>query len=187
MPAAVANADTSRLTERRRSIGIAPAAATRDPWNIAVRSNPMRGVGASKYDTVSEGSPGVPTTWDMVLKGDSMRHKTAREQFNALDRNGDGFIDANEVSEMLRGRGGSGSDATSSLMSAAGVNGRGKIDYDSFIRMLRNSVVPTAIPTTTQASSSTSSTPASTPPTRTSMLQRWSVSDGELGSFIDFN
>ena len=97
MPAAVANADTSRLTERRRSIGIAPAAATRDPWNIAVRSNPMRGVGASKYDIVSEGSPGVPTTWDMVLKGDSMRHKTAREQFNALDRNGDGFIDANEV------------------------------------------------------------------------------------------
>merc|ERR1711939_901303 len=118
MPAAVANADTSRLTERRRSLGIAPAAATRDPWNIAMRSNTatMRGVGASKYDTVSEGSPGVPTTWDMVLKGDSMRHKTAREQFNALDRN--------EVSGMLRGRGGSGSDA-SSLMSAAGDNGRG--------------------------------------------------------------
>jgi len=185
MPAAVANADTSRLTERRRSLGIAPAAATRDPWNIAMRSNTatMRGVGASKYDTVSEGSPGVPTTWDMVLKGDSMRHKTAREQFNALDRNGDGFIDANEVSEMLRGRGGSGSDA-SSLMSAAGDNGRGKIDYDSFTRMLRNSVVPTAIPTTTQASSSTSSTPASTPPTSTSMMQRWSASLGEL---IDFN
>lgn len=40
--------------ERRRSIGIAPPAATRDPWSLALRSSPMRGVGASMYDTVSE-------------------------------------------------------------------------------------------------------------------------------------
>lgn len=150
-----------------------------------MRSSPMRGVGASKYDTVSEGSPGVPTTWDMVLKGDSMRHKTAREQFNALDKNGDGYIDVHEVNDMLRGRGSSGSDAPS-LMNTAGSRG-GKIDYESFTRMLRKSVVLSAIPTVTQASSSTSSTPASTPPTRTSMMQRWSVSDGGLADFIDFN
>jgi len=202
MPAISSQEDKkTALDTRQVKFNRAPLAAhggAKDSWSYAMRSTnqTMRGVGASKFDNVYSSSP---TTWDYVLKSDGMRYMTHREKFNALDKNGDGFIDAKELRDVL----GASKHDIDSLISQADKAGNGKIDYAEFSSVLRRSLSPVVTPEITPTSSPLSRSPNTFsgfmnggPPKKTVKVQptmmstysavtepRWT----EPGGFIDFN
>jgi len=159
MPAISSQEDKKNAIDVPRQVKFnrAPIAAhggAKDSWSYAMRSTnqTMRGIGASKFDNVYSSSP---TTWDYVLKSDGMRYMSHREKFNALDKNGDGFIDARELRDVL----GASKHDIDSLISQADKAGNGKIDYAEFSSLLRRSLSPAVTPDITPTSSPLSRSP----------------------------
>lgn len=66
------------------------------------------------------------------------------EQFNIVDRNGDGFIDASEIKVVMRNLGISYTDdEITNIMEQADVNGSGKVEKEDFIKIVSEYVQST--------------------------------------------
>ncbi|KAL0051505.1 hypothetical protein WJX82_008826 [Trebouxia sp. C0006] len=85
----------------------------------------MRGVGRDYFDHAEDEK--APSTWQMVLKSAQVK------QFQNLDANADGFIDAKDLEHHL-GR----SSGVAALIKEADKNNDGKIDYQEFCDLLKN-------------------------------------------------
>jgi len=86
-----------------------------------------KSVGNQYYDHVPD-KIGETTVWDHVVKGERMKI------FHQFDKDNDGFISAKDL-ELSMGRGAD----VKQMIAAADKNGDGKIDYQEFVEMLRNS------------------------------------------------
>lgn len=105
------------------------SASAEDTWRklYAPGTNPnLDKQGSNYYDTASKTDP---TTWDMILKSESLRKKS----FSDLDKNQDGFIDKQELTDALKtipkadaGR----------LIREADTNNDGKIDRKEYRKVL---------------------------------------------------
>lgn len=101
---------------------------TSDAWRSTFspgRNPNMKSVGRDYYDHAEDGKSA--TTWQMVLKSAQVK------QFQDLDANADGFIDAKDLEKHL-GR----SSGVAALIKEADKNNDGKIDYQEFTDMLKN-------------------------------------------------
>jgi len=103
----------------------------------------MRKIGASKYDNVHrELQPS--TTWEEVLKSSSMRYLSQREKFDVMDKNGDGYIDADDLADHPH---------ASEMIRVADQNNNGKLDYQEFLDLLKKTQSPASTPSHTPSSS----------------------------------
>ncbi|DBB16858.1 TPA: Calcium-dependent protein kinase 15 [Trebouxia sp. C0006] len=101
---------------------------TSDAWRSTFspgRNPNMRGVGRDYFDHAEDEK--APSTWQMVLKSAQVK------QFQNLDANADGFIDAKDLEHHL-GR----SSGVAALIKEADKNNDGKIDYQEFCDLLKN-------------------------------------------------
>ncbi|KAK9787470.1 hypothetical protein WJX73_007722 [Symbiochloris irregularis] len=96
-------------------------------WNPGRNYNDnYKTVGNQYYDHVDK-TPGNTSVWDHILRSERIK------AFKSFDRDGDGFITADELKMKL----GSQADV-SQLIAAADKNGDGKIDYSEFCELVRN-------------------------------------------------
>lgn len=110
----------------------AQPAVKRNVWRSVFDpgSNPnIDRVGSNYYDTVSD--PKAPSTWEMILKAEDFK----RRSFSDIDRDKDGYVDAQELAAVIPPSMKAGVDA-STLLKEARPATEGKLTRKEFSEVL---------------------------------------------------
>eukprot|EP00211_Chloroparvula_japonica_P015420 CAMPEP_0119118486 /NCGR_PEP_ID=MMETSP1310-20130426/342_1 /TAXON_ID=464262 /ORGANISM="Genus nov. species nov., Strain RCC2339" /LENGTH=221 /DNA_ID=CAMNT_0007107853 /DNA_START=205 /DNA_END=870 /DNA_ORIENTATION=+ len=109
----------------------------RDVWeqvfNPGRNYHMNRNYGASRFDRPAEGKK--HTVWDEIVKAETIR-ELGRAGFDTLDRDHDGYVDANELRMHLRP---SSPGKVENLMKLADKDRDGKINLEEFMHLLKQS------------------------------------------------
>lgn len=125
--------DEAPVLEKRSSSSSVGSPAGSDVWrsvfNPGKNYNMKEKVGRTYFDHV-DNPKSQPTTWEYIVKSDHLKQIS----FAQFDKNGDGFISADELRSTLGP-----SANVDALIKQADKNKDGRIDYKEFCDILRES------------------------------------------------